>query len=293
MFSGGLQESPCRSVHSRADGALRYLWRVIRKDKTPSEVLDAEEADAEKAVAGEAVAGEADAGEADYGAYLEEDPPDGEDARPEDAEEAEEAEADTLVSPSKEAAGIAPIGKAIGKAIGKSTGKKSNRTVEESKAVGVVSHKQKNAEMVISESYFLNRLKRLDPNLFKNDTGKSSYSTKCAANWDRQPAILDEAQYQRMIDIYRDDADLGIITFGTPETDIEVKAAEGKSEKIYVMRYGSDPHNLNYYLCTEYFCILDILPIKSADWESAHDRDGSPKPPKSSPDSPRRPRPRW
>jgi hypothetical protein len=138
-------------------------------------------------------------------------------------------------------------------------------------------------QTVVAESYFLTRLQRLDPTLFiysKKNPADKAYTSQCAANWDRQPAVLDQGQFDRMWNIYKDDPDLALIVLGREQTDEdrEQLAKKGTKEKFHILRYGSDRFNLNYYLCSEFFCILDVLPIKEADWNSVKDREGRTKP---------------
>jgi len=143
-------------------------------------------------------------------------------------------------------------------------------------------------QTVVAESYFLTRLQRLDPTLFtysKKNPADKAYTSQCAANWDRQPAVLDQGQFDRMWSIYKDDPDLALIVLGREPTeeDKEQLVKRGIKEKFHILCYGSDRFNLNYYLCAELFCILDVLPIKKSDWNSVKDREGRTKPRESCP----------
>jgi len=137
------------------------------------------------------------------------------------------------------------------------------------------------SQKIVSHQWFIKQLQRLDPVLFKYKAEKSKgelhYSSTCASNEDRQPAILTQDQFQNMRSIYaQDEAEsrVGFIIYGVPETEETIKAAEGKLEQITVLRYGSDVTNLHYYLCSLYFCLADNLPILEADWKSTTDKQG-------------------
>jgi len=143
-------------------------------------------------------------------------------------------------------------------------------------------------QTVVAESYFLTRLQRLDPALFmysKKNPADKAYTSQCAANWDRQPAVLDQGQFDRMWAIYKDDPDIALIVLGREPTDEDKEqiAKKGVKEKFHILRYGSGRFNLNYYLCSELFCILDVLPVKKSDWNSERDREGHRKPRESCP----------
>jgi len=136
--------------------------------------------------------------------------------------------------------------------------------------------KEANAEpeRIIAHKWFITQLQKLDPVLFnykpEQNKGEKHYTSKCAANWDRQPAILTQEQYTRMREIYAKDEGtnkVGFIVYGIPDTDDTIKSAKGKIEQITVLRYGSDPTNLHYFLCTALFCLRDKLPILNSDWK--------------------------
>jgi hypothetical protein len=156
-------------------------------------------------------------------------------------------------------------------------------------------------EGIIAQEWYIHQLQRLDPVIFDAKTGvsgksakqdKSYFATGCAANEDRQPVGLNKEQFNKMKDIYLSNkkyADkVAFIVYGEkPGVD-----AKGKLEKFRrygaphasdqntftVMRYGSDPANLNYYFCPPLFCLRDLLPILEDDWNSKEDVDDEPKP---------------
>lgn len=144
-------------------------------------------------------------------------------------------------------------------------------------------------EKIISSEWFMTQLKKMDPELFawKPDAGhKNPYSKQCMANVDRQPSVYDQTQYQLMRTIYAQDeatGQVGFIEYGVPNTRDTPQAAKGKVELFRVLRYGSDPMNLLYFMCAPIFCLRDRLPILKRDWISEQDREGSSKPKKSCP----------
>jgi hypothetical protein len=143
--------------------------------------------------------------------------------------------------------------------------------------------KENVGKKLIGYMWFIEQLKKLDPVLYVYSpakAGEKHYTEQCAANDGRQPAILTEQQYQNMRKIYaKEEAEgkVGFVIYGVPETKRTIEEAVGKAEQITIMRYGSDPTNLFYYLCTRIFCIQDLLPILEADWESTIDYYGKPK----------------
>jgi len=143
-------------------------------------------------------------------------------------------------------------------------------------------------EKIVAHKWFITRLQEIDVRLFgyPKVKGVSHYSSQCASNEDRYPAVLNEAQYRRMRQLYaeaEEEGKVGFIIYGVPESDKTKTEAIGKTEKISVLRYGSDTLHPNYYLCTEYYCLRDLLPILNADWDSETDHDGNTKPKKSCP----------
>ena len=132
-------------------------------------------------------------------------------------------------------------------------------------------------EKIVVEKWFIKRLQQLDNRLFgyPKEKGVSHYSSQCANNEDRYPAIFTEAQYIRMRKIYEEaeaEGKVGFILYGDPKSAESEKAALGKREKISVLRYGSDASRPNYYLCSEYYCLRDMLPVLVEDWNSDTDK---------------------
>jgi hypothetical protein len=148
------------------------------------------------------------------------------------------------------------------------------------------------SQRIIAHEWFINQLKRLDPVLFDHkpdeSKGESHYSSKCAANEDRYPAVLTHEEYNTMLNYYAKDKQknhVAFVLYGDPQTDAMIKAAETvvPENRIYVMKYGSDPKKVNYYLCSLFFCLRDKLPILQDDWKSTEDKEGNEKPENSCP----------
>jgi len=142
--------------------------------------------------------------------------------------------------------------------------------------------KEEAEQAIIPYEWYISRLKKLDNRLFeyKVTTGTRHWTSQCATNEDRQPAILTQAQYQNMRGIYADDESenkIGFIVYGVPNTAETIKDAKGKRTQITVMRYGSDASSPNYYLCAEYFCMRDLLPLIPDEFKGTKDRNGEDK----------------
>ena len=119
-------------------------------------------------------------------------------------------------------------------------------------------------------NFFLNKLKEADRRLFdytKSHPSLKRYVSKCQPTYGRQPAVLSEAQFQRMQEEYADDP-VYFQIFPLDETDAD--KPEGVIEKDYfsVLRYGTTPQNQNYYICCRYFCTKDEIMVRDVDLES-------------------------
>ncbi len=148
--------------------------------------------------------------------------------------------------------------------------------------------KEEGEQAIIPYEWYITRLKKLDNRLFeyKVTTGTRHWTSQCATNDDRQPAILTQSQYLNMRSIYADDEaedKIGFIVYGVPNTAETIQEAKGKHLQITVLRYGSDASAPNYYLCTEYFCLRDLLPLIPEEFKGTTDRNGDPKPANSCP----------
>jgi len=131
-------------------------------------------------------------------------------------------------------------------------------------------HRPVQEAKIVADSFYIKRLKELDKTLFvykkeKGDKSLANYSVGCAANEDRQPLIMDELQYKRMRDIYDEDEDLIFIEY--PLRDKKNPTIGKDKEVLYVLKYGSDPSNQNYFVCSEYFCIRDDIILRKHEFE--------------------------
>lgn len=145
--------------------------------------------------------------------------------------------------------------------------------------------------MVNPHYWFINKLKEIDPRLFsksldgKDKSGDNGYSRICQASDDRQPAIMTQAQYDRMLEEYEDDIAQNKVIF-------MLYPLEGKTnpprphpgaEVFNILKFGTDPTNQSYYICSEYYCLYDEIIVRKRDFEATKDREGNPKPANSCP----------
>ncbi len=148
----------------------------------------------------------------------------------------------------------------------------------------------KTTEKIVAHEWFINQLKKMDKMLFGFEAPKGSkitpYTKQCAANEHRHPSVFNQTQYEDMRAIYAPDearGRVGFIVYGVPGTRDTPEAARGKVQQFTVLRYGSDPTNLLYFMCAPIFCLRDRLPILEGDWNSNKDREGNDKPKPSCP----------
>ena len=134
---------------------------------------------------------------------------------------------------------------------------------------------------VPTANYFIRKLQEADSRLFeytKGIKGLKKYVSACAANEHRQPAVLDQAGYDRMILEYRPDMErdeIDIITYGFEKAEVSLRKAPlpYKSEKekeehtFMVLKYGTDVTNQKYYLCSEFFCLRDEIIVRKDEFE--------------------------
>lgn len=140
----------------------------------------------------------------------------------------------------------------------------------------------KGDQKIVAFQYLIERLKRMDPVLFnfKSQPGIRVYSSQCGSVDDRQPMGFTQDEYIRMREIYADDVakgKVGFIEYGVPDTEEQDRAAKGKREQITVLKYGSNPGTPNYYICSDYLCLRDVLPILKDDYLGPMARDGKTK----------------
>lgn len=105
------------------------------------------------------------------------------------------------------------------------------------------------------------------------------YVRKCQATEIRQPAVLNQEQFDRMKAEYADDA----VYFVVYPLEQDERVPPVGAESYTLLRYGTDPRNMNYYLCSEFFCIKDYILVRSIDFYSNKDRQGKPKPGETAP----------
>jgi len=132
-------------------------------------------------------------------------------------------------------------------------------------------------------NFFLNKLKEADPRLFdytKKHPSLKRYVSKCQPTHGRQPAVLNEAQFQRMREEYAGD-NVFFQIFPLQEGDPEKPPGAVEKDYYTVLRFGTAPQNQNYYLCCRYFCTKDEIMVREADLESTQMRrpKGAPKRP--------------
>jgi hypothetical protein len=144
------------------------------------------------------------------------------------------------------------------------------------------------SEKIISAQWFIKQLQRLDPALFDYipKPGKLHYSSKCAGWDERYPVIFTQAEYDNMRRLYAAqelEGKVAFIEYGKPNTAETIKAAQGKDEQFIVMRYGSNPNDLHYFLCSRIFCLRDKLPITEADYYGELDYNKEIKKPETCP----------
>jgi len=139
---------------------------------------------------------------------------------------------------------------------------------------------------VPTANYFIRKLQEADSRLFeytKGIKGLKKYVSACAANEHRQPAVLDQAGYDRMMLEYRPDMErneVDIITYGFEKAEVSLrktplpyKSAQEREEHTFmVLKYGTDITNQKYYLCAEYFCLRDEIIVRKDEFEGTRFR---------------------
>ena len=126
-------------------------------------------------------------------------------------------------------------------------------------------------------NYFLRKLQAADDSLFLYTKGRpdlKKYVSVCQAPEGRQPLVLDETGYKRMMLEYKDDIDrneIRILTYGYEKAVVveekeplkRYATIEETEDHIFsVLKYGSDIANQNYYLCSEFYCLRDQLLLR-------------------------------
>ena len=88
-----------------------------------------------------------------------------------------------------------------------------------------------------SGTFFYNKLKKLEPALFKEDSD-GEYARICPAQSNRQPVILTEEEKQLI------------------DQDPEAKSAYG-----IAIKYGTNPNKPHWYMCPRYWCLKTNKPM--------------------------------
>ena len=119
------------------------------------------------------------------------------------------------------------------------------------------------------ETFFSNKLKEADRRLFdytKTHPSAKKYVSQCQSNLARQPAVLNEEQYQRMMDEYEEDVKSGEVFFYVfPLEKKEAYEPPAAAEHYTLLRYGTSDRVQNYYLCCKYFCTRDYMLVREKD----------------------------
>lgn len=129
-------------------------------------------------------------------------------------------------------------------------------------------------------NYFIKKLQEADPTLFELGEEQKSYGVRCQFAQMKQPAVLSEKQYQRMMTLYADnirdeEVDFVEVSYKKPVPSKESKIAgtydsqkEIDENTFMVLKYGTSLKNQKYYICSEYFCIEDEIPIRASEFEN-------------------------
>lgn len=150
------------------------------------------------------------------------------------------------------------------------------KPTEQQKAAPQVAATQSSKLGLPTANYFIRKLQEADSRLFeytKGIKGLKKYVSACAANEHRQPAVLDQAGYDRMMLEYRPDMErneIDIITYGFEKAEVSIrktplpyKSVQEREEHTFmVLKYGTDITNQKYYLCAEYFCLRDEIIVR-------------------------------
>jgi hypothetical protein len=133
-------------------------------------------------------------------------------------------------------------------------------------------------------NYFIKRLQQADPTLFGFIPGPedNGYGQMCQFAQMRQPAVLNEKQYRRMLELYAEDIKNNEVEFLEANYINQVTADPSKKSKIAltygtqkevddntfsVLKYGTSLKDQRYYICSEYFCIEDEIPLRPSEFE--------------------------
>ena len=131
-------------------------------------------------------------------------------------------------------------------------------------------------------NYFIKRLQQADPTLFgfgEGQTTQNGYGQMCQFAQMRQPAVLNEKQYQRMLELYAGNLAENEVEFVEVSYKNPVPSGDSKLADTYatekeiddntftVLKYGTTLKDQRYYICSEYFCIEDEIPLRPSEFE--------------------------
>jgi hypothetical protein len=212
-----------------------------------------------------------------------------------DEEEEEAARSTVSGSEAAEAATEARIGlRSFRRAEEGEEEEESSSSPEEVKAV-VKAPKEKKVKKELTredinpDGWFLRQLKSDetgDASLFefKPTIKDKSYAKQCAANEMRMPNVLNKAQFEDMLRVYKKEVDEGTLFFNVYPLKAGQKdkiAGQGgipsDAKEITISRYGSSKESEKYYFCPELFCLRDKKMILESDFDAEEDREGEPK----------------
>jgi len=150
---------------------------------------------------------------------------------------------------------------------------------EELAGVGEVEEEEPAGEVSIA-NYFLRKLQEADSGLFnyhQKNPALKRYVSKCQPTHGRQPAVMNEAQFQRMEEEYRGEAVFQVYPLEPGEP--EKPAGDVEIDYYTVLRYGTSQQKQNYYICSKYYCIKDEILVREVDLRSTQMRrpKGAPK----------------
>ena len=131
-------------------------------------------------------------------------------------------------------------------------------------------------------NYFIKRLQQADPTLFgfgEGQTTQNGYGQMCQFAQMRQPAVLSEKQYRRMLELYAGNTTENEVEFVEVSYKNPVPSGDSKLADTYatekeiddntftVLKYGTTLKDQRYYICSEYFCIEDEIPLRPSEFE--------------------------
>ena len=104
---------------------------------------------------------------------------------------------------------------------------------------------------------FAGYAQELEPELYLKKKGQkyNKYSSACPSNLKRQPVILTEEEYQELI---QSDPEYTLIT---KENFDKIKTMDPNQYSKLILKYGSDPENMFYYICPRYWCLSENRPL--------------------------------